>query len=85
MATRGGKRQGAGVKQDSIRPNFFAFVTPEDITDYMDWVKKNYKKDPRLAKWYGDHLFGQAIQPLSNPDGSSLTITFDRSFDAPAQ
>lgn len=78
--TNGGKRAGAGGKAGSVRPNFHAFVTPKDIQKYMDWVKANYQSDMKLAVWYGDHLFGKAIQPLGNPDGSALTILFDNAF-----
>ena len=80
MAGTGGKRQNAGNKKDSTRPNFFAFVSPKDITDYLDWVKANYKRDSRLAQWYGDHLFGRAVQPVEGNMQGNLTIHFDESF-----
>ena len=62
---KGGKRNGAGNKRGSTRPNFFAFVTPKDIKDYMIWVLANYREDKQLALWLGDHLFGKAFQPLT--------------------
>lgn len=72
---RGGKRKGAGNKEGSTRPNFYAFVTPKDIKDYMLWVKANFKTNDKLAVWYGDHLFGKAQQPISGPEGGPIEIT----------
>lgn len=72
--SRGGRRKGAGGKEGQIKPNFFAFVTPEDIKEYMDWVKANYKKDKKLAVWYGDHLFGKPVQPIGNDDDKPFKV-----------
>lgn len=74
MANQGGKRQGAGNKEGSVRPNFYKFMEPEDVREYMNWVKKNYKKNPRLAIWLGDHLFGKATQPLTGESEEPITI-----------
>lgn len=70
----GGKRKGAGNKEGSTRPNFFKFVTPDDVTKYMDWVLKNYKKNPKLAMWLGDHIFGKAVQPVAGDDGKGNIV-----------
>lgn len=75
MSKHGGKREGAGVKEGSIRPNFFKFVTPDDVQDYMDWVLDNYKKDNKLATWLGDHLFGKAVQPIGNDGDEPFKIS----------
>ena len=71
----GGKRKGAGNKKDSIRPNFNAFWSLGEIRGYMVWLKKNYKKDPALAKYVGDHLFGKPIQPLTGEGGGRIQIS----------
>ncbi len=76
----GGKRQGAGAKEGQIRPNFYKLVTPDDVHDYMQWVLKNYKKNPKLAIWLGDHLFGKAVQPIGNDNGQPLIVQFDPAF-----
>ena len=71
---KGGKRQGAGVKKDSIRPKFTAYWSQEEIEDYMTWLKQNYKDKPELAKYIGDHLFGKAPQPISNDGDNPFKI-----------
>ena len=76
----GGKRKGAGGKKGQIKPHFNSFWSQREIKDYMKWVKKNYKKDVQLAKWAGDHIFGKAVQPLENSDGSPLILRFDNAF-----
>lgn len=68
--THGGKRDGAGVKEGSIRPKFSMYWSQEEIAEYMTWLKANYKERPELAKWVGDQLFGKAPQPISN-DGDT--------------
>lgn len=80
MAVTKKNPKGAGNKEGSIRPNFTMYTSEDDIKEFMTWVKENYKKSDKLATWYGDHIFGKAIQPLGNPDGSPLTITFDSAF-----
>ena len=46
------------------RPQFHEYTTEEERRDYVKWVKKQYKLDPQLAKWYGDQLFGKALQSV---------------------
>lgn len=72
--SRGGKRVGAGNKKGVIRPNFTDYVTGKDIDDFMKWVLKNYKKNDRLAQWFGDHMFGKAMQPITGKDGGPVEI-----------
>ncbi|MHB0977946.1 MAG: hypothetical protein ACYC1K_00860 [Minisyncoccota bacterium] len=78
MTNHGGKRQGAGNKEGSERPNFYKFVEQTEVREFMDWVKKNYKKNPRLAIWYGDHLFGKASLPITGDGGGPLTIVLTK-------
>ena len=66
--SRGGKRDGAGVKTGSMRPNFNAFWSIREIEEYMIYLKENYKNSPELTKYVGDHLFGKAVQPLGNEE-----------------
>ena len=81
MARYPKKGSGVGNKEGSVRPNFFKFVTPKDIEDYMKWVLKNYKKNPKLAMWFGDHLFGKAVQPIGNDGDKPLKLSFDSAFN----
>ena len=78
MTNHGGKREGAGNKEGSVRPNFYKFVDQDEVREFMDWVKKNYKKNPRLAIWYGEHLFGKATQPVSGENGEPLTFVITK-------
>ena len=71
----GGKKPGAGVKQDSIRPKFTAYWSQDDIKEYMEWLKNNYKDKPELAKYVGDHLFGKPIQPLTGDGGGPIQFS----------
>lgn len=74
MGNHGGKRLGSGNKEGSVRPNFYKFMDPNDVREFMDWVKRNYKKNPRLAIWLGDHLFGKATQPIAGENEEPVTI-----------
>ena len=62
------------------RPQFYTYTTEIERKEYVKWVKENYKKDANLAKWYGDQLFGKAVQPLGNDNGQPLVITFDNAL-----
>ena len=77
---RGGKRPGAGGKEGTVRPKFTEYWTQEEIAEYFQWVKENYKKSPRLATWVGDHLMGKPVQPLGNDDDKPLIVQFSDSF-----
>lgn len=82
MNNNGGKRQGAGNKQGSVRPKITDYWTQDDISDYFVWLKKEYKKQPTLAKFVGEQLMGKAVQPLSSDDNNpmKLELIFDDTF-----
>ena len=63
------------------RPQFHTYATEIERKEYFNWVKDNYKKSPELAKWYGDQLFGKAMQPIGNDNGQPLVIKFDSAFN----
>jgi hypothetical protein len=77
---KGGKRIGAGVKEGSIRPHISQYWTEDEIRDFFRDMYKRAKKSDRIAVWCGDQLSGKAPQPLSNPDGTPLVISFDSTF-----
>lgn len=62
------------------RPQFHTYTTEIERKEYVKWVKENYKKDANLAKWYGDQLFGKAVQPIGGENGQPLTLVFDNAF-----
>jgi len=64
------------------RPQFHTYTSEIERKEFVMWVKKHYKKDPRLARWYGDQLFGKAMQrnEIAGADGQPLIIQFDQSF-----
>lgn len=58
----------------TTRPQFHTYTNEIDRKAYVAWVKKNYKKNNDLAKWYGDQLFGKASQPITGDGGGPLVI-----------
>lgn len=64
----------------TTRPQFHTYTTEIERKEFAKWVKKNYKKDSNLAKWYGDQMFGKAVQPIGNDGGKPLVISFDNAF-----
>jgi len=78
--THGGERANAGNKTGSIRPKFSMYWSDDEVKEYIDWVKENYKKDTQLAKWAGDHLFGKAVQPIGSDDGKPIIVQFSNAF-----
>lgn len=73
----GGKREGAGVKEGSVRPKITSYWNEDDISDYFDYLKKNYKKSDTLTKFVGEQLMGKAIQPLGNDDDKPFIVKID--------
>lgn len=53
-----------GRPKGTGRPIFATHVKPEDYEDFVQWMRENYKDKPELAKWYGDQLFGKALQSI---------------------
>lgn len=60
----------------TTRPQFHTYTDENDRKEFVAWVRKEYQHDPYLAKWYGDQLFGKAVQPLAGHDGGAL-FSFD--------
>jgi len=80
MSTRGGKRKGAGAYEGQVRPKFNMYWSEDEISNFMEDLKKRAKKSDKIAVFVAEHLFGKAMQPIGNPDGSPLTISFDPVF-----
>lgn len=82
---RGGPRPGAGRKPGKPnRPHILDNWTPEDVADFFAWLKKAYKKNPRIATWIGDQISGKAVQPIAGYDGTPL-FSFDDETKAKAR
>lgn len=56
------------------RPQFHTYTDENDRKEYVKWIRKSYKRDKDLAKWYGDQLFGKASQPITGADGGALIL-----------
>jgi hypothetical protein len=56
------------------RPQFYSYTDENDRKAYVKWVRENFKKDSNLAKWYGDQLFGKAVQPIGNDGDKPFQI-----------
>jgi hypothetical protein len=58
----------------TTRPQFHTYVTEIERKDFVKWAVANYKKDSNIAKWYGDQLFGKAVQPIGNDGDTPFMI-----------
>lgn len=58
----------------TTRPQFYTYITEIERVAFVKWVVKNYKKDPQLAKWYGDQMFGKAVQPIGNDEDKPFQV-----------
>lgn len=67
-------------KGSTTRPQLRNFVTEEQIQEFVEYMVENYQKKPELAKWFGDQLFGKAVQPIGNDDRGALIVQFDNAF-----
>jgi hypothetical protein len=56
-----GRPAGSGQK----KPRLVDYATAQDVQEFVDWVKANYRSDIALAKWYGDQLVGRAMITVS--------------------
>ena len=58
------------------RPQFHTYTSEIERKEYVKWVQNNYKKrgNERLAIWYGDQLFGKAMQPIGGHEGGALVL-----------
>lgn len=56
------------------RPQFYTYVDETDRKEFAKWAKKNYKKDPTLAKWFGDQVFGKALQTIAGDAENPLSL-----------
>ena len=80
MSKHGGKRKGAGAYEGQVRPKFDMYWSQDEIRDFMESLKKRAMKSDKIAIFCAEHLFGKAMQPVGNPDGSPLSISFDPVF-----
>lgn len=61
----GGKRPGAGgIELNGWSKKFADYFTPEEVWEFVADIKERAKKDPRIAIWVGEHIFGKAVQPI---------------------
>lgn len=60
------------------RPQFHTYTTEHDRKAFVEYIRKTFKHDPMLAKWYGDQLFGKAPAQIDlTSDGKPLLISND--------
>lgn len=71
---RGGKRVNSGNKLGSVRPKITDYWSQDDIQDYFSWLKKEYKKEPSLARFVGEQLMGKPVQPIGNDGDEPFKI-----------
>lgn len=56
------------------RPQFHTYTTEVDRKEFVAFIRKAFKRDKELTKWYGDQLFGKASQPITGADGGALIL-----------
>lgn len=61
-------------KTGSTNLNLSHYTTEKDKKDFIIWIKKNFKESDKLATWYGDHLFGKALQPIGGENGQPIKL-----------
>jgi hypothetical protein len=76
-----GNTHNAGRKKDGVNlPKFESYFTVAEAKEFVDFLKKRARKSDKIATFVAEHMWGKAFQPVGNPDGSPLTITFDSAF-----
>jgi hypothetical protein len=67
------------------KKTFREYWSDEEISEYVEYVKKNYKLRPEITKLVGEQLFGKPAQNinLGNEDGGPLIIKVIRADGNP--
>ena len=50
----------------TTRPQFHTYTIKNDRKAFVQYIRENYMHDPYLAKWYGDQMFGNAKQNVTD-------------------
>jgi hypothetical protein len=77
MGKNGGKRPGAGRPKGSTnKVTIYDYWGKEEIDEYFDFLRDNYKEDSKLMVFVGEQLMGKAPQRLehSGPDGAPIPL-----------
>lgn len=66
---QGGKRKGAGRPKGSPeRIKLLHYFKPEEVLDLVETLKKQAKKNPKVAMFLFEQLAGKAIQQIQGTD-----------------
>ena len=79
IARENGKK-GGRPKGSTTRPILRDYYTDKELKEFIDNLKESAKTDVVMKKFVAEQIFGKALQPLGNPDGTPLTISFDPVF-----
>ena len=76
------KKSNGRPKGATTRPQFYTYTDEQDRKEFAVWIKKVFKKkgNSDLAKWYGDQMFGKALQPIGGDPNYPLVVKFDEQF-----
>lgn len=78
---KGGYRPGAGRKKGGRdKPHILDYWTPQEVVEFFEHIKKQYKSNDRIAVWVGEQISGKAVQPVSGENGEPIAIVFDNAF-----
>lgn|SRR3990167_1721423 len=77
MPFQKGNKLGRGRPLGSGRPNFNEYISEQERTDFIKWVKENYQTKLELARWMGDQIFGKAPQTMDITSAGKPLPLFD--------
>lgn len=79
---KGGRQPGAGrPKGATSKPRISDYMTEKEVKQLVAKVKEMaFNGNESMIKLLVEQHFGKPLQPVGNPDGTNLTITFDTAF-----
>ncbi len=85
MATKGGKRNGAGrPKGAKTLIKAIDYFNDKELKDFWNNLKERAKTDSKIALYFAEQFTGKAPQPIEGEVNANIILTFDNTFkDAP--
>lgn len=71
---RAGTNHKGGQKAGTVRPKITDYWSQDEISEYFNWLKTEYKTQPTLAKFVGEQLMGKPVQPIGNDGDEPFKI-----------
>ncbi len=77
MATRGGKRNGAGRPAGTLtRPRIDVadYFSDKELKDFWNDLKTRAKTDTKIALYFAEQMSGKAAQAITGPGGGPIEL-----------